>query len=164
MNLKVVDEKRFARGGRSLGQLLVAGQHVDEARLADIGASDEGVLRTVVCRALADECAALDVVGVFDFHVLAMKGRFLKIIVKTKREPFLEHPIGAVMLFAGFIFDRAVVEAGINEQFSGDVLVDGEFKKELNDNNLKWVGSSNQKIVDVQKSLHEGQVVLHCIP
>jgi len=34
----------------------------------------------------------------------------------------------------------------------------------LNDNNLKWVGSSNQKIVDVQKSLKEGQVVLHCIP
>ena len=42
-----------------------------------------------------------------------------------------------------------------------DVLLDGRFVKELNDNNLHWVGSSNQRIIDVQKSLKSGQVVLY---
>ena len=41
-----------------------------------------------------------------------------------------------------------------------DVLIDGEFKKELNDNNLCWIGSSNQRIIDVQKSLEKDEIVL----
>lgn len=43
-----------------------------------------------------------------------------------------------------------------------DVLVDGEYKKDLRDVQLKWRGSSNQRVIDVQKSLKEGKVVLHC--
>lgn len=43
-----------------------------------------------------------------------------------------------------------------------DVLVDGEYKKELRDITLKWRGSSNQRVIDVQKSLTEGKVVLFC--
>lgn len=43
-----------------------------------------------------------------------------------------------------------------------DVLVDGEYKKDLRDVSLKWRGSSNQRVIDVQKSLKEGKVVLHC--
>ncbi len=42
-----------------------------------------------------------------------------------------------------------------------DVLIDGRFVKALNDNNLHWVGSSNQRIIDVQESLKTGQVVLY---
>lgn len=33
-----------------------------------------------------------------------------------------------------------------------DILVDGEFVQELKDDNLPWVGSSNQRIIDVKKS------------
>ena len=41
-----------------------------------------------------------------------------------------------------------------------DVLVDGEFVEELKDLNLRFRGSSNQRIIDVQKSLAEDTVVL----
>ena len=34
-----------------------------------------------------------------------------------------------------------------------DVLVDGEFKADLKDARLLWKGSSNQRVIDVQKSL-----------
>lgn len=43
-----------------------------------------------------------------------------------------------------------------------DVLVDGEFVEELKDVNLFWKGSSNQKVIDVKKSLNENKIVLHC--
>ena len=34
-----------------------------------------------------------------------------------------------------------------------DVLVDGEFVDELKDNNLEWVGSSNQRVIKVSEFL-----------
>lgn len=40
-----------------------------------------------------------------------------------------------------------------------DVLVDGPFVEELKDLTLPFRGSSNQRIIDVQKSLNEGKVI-----
>ena len=42
-----------------------------------------------------------------------------------------------------------------------DVLVDGTFQEEKKDNTLRWKGSSNQQVIDVQKTLKTGEVVLH---
>ena len=41
-----------------------------------------------------------------------------------------------------------------------DVLVDGEFKIDLKDITLPFCGSSNQRVIDVQKSLKMGRVIL----
>ncbi len=43
-----------------------------------------------------------------------------------------------------------------------DVLVDGRFVEELKNEDLYWRGSSNQRVIDVKKSLESGEVVLHC--
>ena len=46
-----------------------------------------------------------------------------------------------------------------------DVIVDGEFVAELKDVKLLWKGSSNQKVIDVQKTLKSGnpsEPVIHC--
>ena len=42
-----------------------------------------------------------------------------------------------------------------------DVLVDGKFVEELKDLNLLFRGSSNQRVIDVQKSLKNGRVELY---
>lgn len=42
-----------------------------------------------------------------------------------------------------------------------DVLVDGRFVEKLKDVNLHWKGSSNQKVIDVKKTLAAGEIVLH---
>ena len=41
-----------------------------------------------------------------------------------------------------------------------DVLVDGQYVDELHDFTLKWRGSSNQRVIDIPKTLQEGKVVL----
>ena len=41
-----------------------------------------------------------------------------------------------------------------------DSIVDGPFVKELASYALKWRGSSNQRIIDVKKSIERGEVVL----
>ena len=43
---------------------------------------------------------------------------------------------------------------------SCDVLIDGPFIKELRDVTLAFRGSSNQRIINVQKSLESGEVIL----
>ena len=41
------------------------------------------------------------------------------------------------------------------------MLCEGNFVEELLDNKLHWVGSSNQRVMDVKKSLETGEIVLH---
>ncbi len=41
-----------------------------------------------------------------------------------------------------------------------DVLVDGRYVDDLHNPLLKWRGSSNQRVIDVQKSLKQNKVVL----
>lgn len=43
-----------------------------------------------------------------------------------------------------------------------DVLVDGQYIDSKRDITLKWRGSSNQRVIDVQKSLQQNKVVLYC--
>lgn len=43
-----------------------------------------------------------------------------------------------------------------------DVLVDGKFIEELADVKYPWAGSTNQKVINVKKSLEQNEVVLWC--
>lgn len=43
-----------------------------------------------------------------------------------------------------------------------DVLVDGRYVESKRDVTLKWRGSSNQSVIDIQKSLQQKKVVLWC--
>ena len=43
-----------------------------------------------------------------------------------------------------------------------DVLIDGRYIDEQRDIKLKWRGSRNQRVIDVQKSLKTNSIVLYC--
>lgn len=43
-----------------------------------------------------------------------------------------------------------------------DVMIDGRFVEEVKDLSLKWCGSSNQSVINVQESLAQNRIVLYC--
>lgn len=58
-------------------------------------------------------------------------------------------------VYTGFQYEQLMNSKvkGVKELLSFvDVLIDGEFKQELRDYRLKFRGSSNQRVIDVQKS------------
>lgn len=51
---------------------------------------------------------------------------------------------------------RAIIVAKCN------VLIDGRYIDSQRDISLKWRGSKNQKVIDIKKSLKQGEIVLWC--
>ncbi len=43
-----------------------------------------------------------------------------------------------------------------------DILIDGKYKESQRNPSLKWRGSENQRVIDIQKSLKQNKVVLYC--
>lgn len=72
------------------------------------------------------------------------------------------HPNIKVWVYSGDTYEEIIQN---KEKFSllrqCDILVDGEFVEELKDLTLKFRGSSNQRIIDIQESLKEGKVILY---
>ena len=87
--------------------------------------------------------------------------------------PFLrrvknELPNKNIWCYTGYLFDSELLsESRARCEFTDemlsliDVLVDGEFVQALHDISLAFRGSSNQRIIDVQKSLETGEIKLH---
>jgi len=71
----------------------------------------------------------------------------------------------SIWIYTGYLFetlmDRAENEAAIKELIElTDVMIDGRFIKAERSLSLKWRGSRNQRVIDVQKSLKTGVVTL----
>lgn len=63
--------------------------------------------------------------------------------------------------YSGYTYDKLVNDSMRKALLEClDVVVDGPFVKKLHSLDLDYRGSSNQRIIDVQKSLAQGQVVL----
>ena len=80
------------------------------------------------------------------------------------------YPDKTIWCYTGFVFDEKTGE--LKEQHKNteytkdlialfDVLVDGPFVEELKDIRLKFRGSSNQRVIDVKKTLQQGECVLY---
>lgn len=66
-----------------------------------------------------------------------------------------------IWLYTGHVWEWLVERPTFKELLQYvDVLVDGPYKHELRDTSLAFRGSSNQRIIDVQKSLKMNQVEL----
>lgn len=69
-----------------------------------------------------------------------------------------KYPNKDIWVWSGFLFDRDLKNKEVLNYI--DVLVDGQYMDELHNFNLKWRGSSNQRVIDVKASLKKDKVIL----
>jgi anaerobic ribonucleoside-triphosphate reductase activating protein len=78
------------------------------------------------------------------------------------------YPDKKIWSYSGYLFDEQILAKMASEHLYTreflsyiDVLVDGKFVQALYNPSLKFRGSSNQRVIDVQKSLQENKVILY---
>lgn len=72
------------------------------------------------------------------------------------------HSIGKdVWLWSGFIWEDVFKEKSMKQELikNVDVFVDGLFNKDLKDLRLKFKGSSNQRVINVKRTLEENKII-----
>lgn len=76
-------------------------------------------------------------------------------LAKAFKEKFKDKNL---WVWSGFLFEN-LQDKEILKYI--DVLVDGQYVDELHNPKLKWKGSSNQRVIDVQKSLKNKKIILY---
>ena len=126
---------------------------------------DETVQNKIIKELSSDYIAGLSLLG----------GEPLEPQNQEALTPFIKrvraiYPNKTIWCYTGFVFDEktgALKEINKNTPYTKklismfDVLVDGAFIEELKDIRLKFRGSSNQRVIDVQKTLRSEEVVLY---
>ncbi len=75
-------------------------------------------------------------------------------LAKKFKEKF---PNKNLWAWSGFKFEEYLKDKEIAKYV--DVLVDGQYVDELHNPTLKWKGSSNQRVIDVQQSLKNNKII-----
>ena len=96
----------------------------------------------------------LSILGGEPMHPINIEGTTE--LAKKFKEKF---PDKNLWIWTGFLFDKDLQNKEVLKYI--DVLVDGQYVDELRDPRLKYCGSSNQRVIDIQKSLKDGKVVLY---
>ena len=112
------------------------------------------VIEHVLDLCKADHIEGLSILGGEPMHPKNREGTIL--LAKRFKE---RYPKKTVWVWTGYLFDDIKDTEGIDNI---DVIVDGRYKDELHDFLLKWRGSSNQRVIDVKKSLKKKDIVLYC--
>ena len=77
-------------------------------------------------------------------------------LAKAFKEKF---PHKTLWIWSGFLFDKDLKGKEVLNYV--DVLVDGQYVDKLHNPTLKYCGSENQRVIDVQKSLKEKKIILY---
>ena len=115
--------------------------------------SDETINRVLELSS-ADYIVGLSILGGEPMHPKNIEGTTK--LAKAFKE---KYPKKNIWVWSGYLFDKDLSDKEVMKYI--DVLVDGTFKIDLFDPTLKWKGSSNQRVIDVKKSLKNKKVVLY---
>lgn len=75
-----------------------------------------------------------------------------------------EFPDKTIWLYTGYSYEQVCTLPAVE---LADVIVDGEYLEAKRDVNAPWVGSANQRVIDIKKTATSGKITLwedkHCI-
>ena len=81
----------------------------------------------------------------------------VSLIIESLKKHF---PEKRIWVYSGYTYE-SLNENQLRAISKADILVDGQFMKEKRDLNLKFRGSSNQRIIDIQKTIKESKLILN---
>ena len=85
-------------------------------------------------------------------------------VVELLRQVKREMPEKSIWAFSGYLFDRDILSGCLGDTGEYlsylDVLVDGPFVESRKNLSLRFRGSENQRLIDVQASLKSGEIIL----
>lgn len=85
-----------------------------------------------------------------------------KTVLKVIKNIKAKYPHQTIWIYTGYLFEDIKDKKYINKILKyTDVLLDGEYIEELNSPDKHWVGSSNQRVIDVQKSLKQNKIIIY---
>lgn len=83
-------------------------------------------------------------------------------ILSLVNEIHVSFPSKSIWIYSGYTYEKAIENENRKEILElCDVIVDGKYEDDNRDISLKWRGSSNQRVIDVQKSM-KNRFVLYC--
>ena len=114
----------------------------------------DDVIDQIIDLAKDDYICGLSILGGEPMHPKNIKATTQ--LAKKFRETYPEKTIWA---WSGFLFDEYTKDKEVAKYL--DVIVDGQYVDELRNPKLKWKGSENQRVIDVQKSLKNKKIILY---
>ena len=79
-------------------------------------------------------------------------------ITKLAKEIKDKYPTKTLWLYTGYLFDE-IKDLEVVKYL--DVIVDGPFMIDKKNNQAKWKGSDNQRVIDVKRTISEGGIHEH---
>ena len=132
-----------------------------EIKKCDI-ANGEGVRVSLFVSGCTHHCP-----GCFNADTWNFKYGSEKTLVGLLRKVRESYPEKNIWCYTGYLYDEQLLNNSrarceyTDEMLSMiDVLVDGEFVEALKDIRLVFRGSSNQRVIDVKKSLGQNEIVM----
>lgn len=114
---------------------------------------NEDTINKVLKLSDKDYIVGLSILGGEPMHPKNIEGTTL--LAKAFKE---KYPNKNIWIWSGYLFDKDLKDKEVLKYI--DVLVDGRFVESLTDPTLKWKGSSNQRVIDVQKSLKNNEICI----
>lgn len=114
---------------------------------------NEGTIHRVLELCENENIEGLSILGGEPMHPNNIEGTTQ--LAKAFKEKF---PNKNLWTWTGFSFDRDLKNKEVLKYV--DVLVDGQYMEGLRNPKLKYSGSSNQRVIDVKKSLEENKLIL----
>lgn len=115
----------------------------------------EEQIETILDLAKDDYITGLSILGGEPMHPKNIKGT-----TELAKRFHEKYPKKTIWAWSGYLFEDYVKKLDIIQYL--DVLVEGQFVESLRNPKLKWRGSSNQRVIDVKKTLKKGEIVLFC--
>ena len=105
-----------------------------------------------LCNDLCKEyCSGLSLSGGDPMHI-NNRNDILKLCQDIKKL----YPNKNIWMYTGYTFEE-IQDSQILKYI--DVLVDGEYIEEFRDIEAHWIGSKNQRLIDVKETLNQGKII-----